>query len=335
MPRNVLDALIERTVLPSFSSIGPALRRRLHDWPALESYDLSGRTVVLTGGTSGIGQVAAGLYAELGARLLVVGRDRDKTDALVEALQQRTGNAAIEAVIADLGDLSAVRGACETLLERCERIDVLAHNAGALFNRRRRSEDGTDLGVELMVAAPFLMTGLLLPALMRGGRVSRVLTMSSGGMYTEPLTVDGLEMPDADYQGARQYARAKRAQVTLNELWAERVPAEQVVFHALHPGWVDTPGINDALPAFSKVLGPLRLLRSGREGADTLVWLSAAEAPLASSGEFWHDRAARSTYLTAASRRADTPERREALWRWCERHTGYVLADEVSHNGDA
>jgi len=325
MPRHALDTLIERTVIPSFTSIGPALRRRLHDWPALESFSLRGQTVVLTGGTSGIGEVAAGLYAELGARLVVVGRDRDKTEALATTLQQRSGNAAIEAVIADLGDLDAVRRACDSLLERCERIDVLAHNAGALFNRRRRTEAGTDLSVELMVAAPFLMTGLLLPALSAGDRPSRVLMMSSGGMYTEPLTVDGLQMPDADYQGAKQYARAKRAQVTLNELWADRIPASGTVFHALHPGWVDTPGINDALPGFSKVLGPLRLLRSAREGADTLVWLSAAEQPLHSSGDFWHDRAVRSTHMTSASRRADTAERREALWRWCEQHTGFDL----------
>jgi len=335
MVRDVLDTLIERTVVPSFTSIGPALRRRLHDWPALESFDLSGRTVVLTGGTSGIGRAAARLYATLGATLVIVARDPDRTAATVGELQRDTGNAAISSVIADLGDLDAVRRASDELLGRHPRIDVLVHNAGALFTRRKRSTSGTDLSVELMVAAPFLMTGRLLPALANGERPARVLTMSSGGMYTEPLSVEGLEMPDRDYQGAKQYARAKRAQVTLNELWAARVPATRTVFQALHPGWVDTPGINDALPGFSKVLGPLGLLRSAREGADTLVWLSAAAAALHDSGSFWHDRAIRSPHLTVASRRADTVPRREALWHWCERHTGYTFDPTVIGGGAA
>lgn len=322
MSRTFLDGLIERTVVPSFTSIGPTLRRRMFDWQPLESYDLTGRTVVLTGGTSGIGEAAARLYARLGAQLTLVARNEQKTARAVDALKADSGNDRIDSVIADLGVLDDVRAACDTLLQRHPQIDVLAHNAGALFNERRRTDDGVDLSVELMVSAPFLMTARLLPALRACRTPARVLTMSSGGMYTEPLTVEGLEMPDSQYQGAKQYARAKRAQVTLNELWAERVPADDVVFHALHPGWVDTPGVSEALPGFSKILGPLQLLRSPREGADTLVWLSAAEAALHSTGQFWHDRATRSPHMSDASRRADTAERRTALWHWCEERTG-------------
>ena len=80
-------------------------------------------------------------------------------------------------------------------------------------------------------------------------------------------------MDESDYKGAEQYARAKRAQVTLNEMWAERFAGTGVVFHSLHPGWVDTPGLEEALPRFRKVVGPL--LRSPAQGADTLVWLAA------------------------------------------------------------
>lgn len=95
---------------------------------------------------------------------------------------------------------------------------------------------------------------------------ARVLTMSSGGMYTQPLKVGGLQMSDERYQVAKQYALAKRAQVVLNAMWADRVPRKEVVFHALHPGWVDTPGITEALPGFSRMLSPLGLLRKADMG---------------------------------------------------------------------
>lgn len=321
-----IDQLLESSVVPSFTSIGPRLRRRLFDWQPLESHDLSDKVIVLTGGTSGIGEAAAEIYAELGATLVLVARDADKCASLIDRLGGKSGNDRLHAVIADLGKLDDVRRAAGEITERHPHLDVLAHNAGALFPERKRAEDGTDLVVELMVAAPFLLTGLLLPALASAsGAAGRVLTMSSGGMYTEPLTVDGLEMSDADYSGTAQYARAKRAQVVLSELWADRVPTTSTVFHALHPGWVDTPGINDALPGFSRALSPLGLLRTAREGADTLVWLSAAEAALESSGDFWLDRQRRSTHKMKKTRQSDTADTRAALWSWCEQHTGWTF----------
>jgi len=149
--------------------------------------------------------------------------------------------------------------------------------------------------------------------------------MSSGGMYTEPLTIEGLEMSDQLYQGAQQYARAKRAQVILNGIWASRIPASQIVFHALHPGWVNTPGISEALPRFSKLLKRTGLLRNPPEGADTMIWLSVDELPLRSTGMFWHDRKTRTINLSKKSREADTHERRAALWKWCEAHTGWCF----------
>ena len=131
------------------------------------------------------------------------------------------------------------------------------------------------------------LTGLLLERLAESAP-SRVLTMSSGGMYTANLTVSGLQMSADDYKGAEQYARAKRAQVALNELWAARLGDAGIHFHALHPGWADTPGVDASLPTFSKVVGPL--LRTADQGADTLVWLAADNAALESDGLFWLDR---------------------------------------------
>lgn len=335
-----IDSFLEKTIVPSFSSLGIRIRSRLYPWPELSSYCLKGQTVLLTGGTSGIGKAAAKRYAQLGATLVIIARNPDKAQQLVNELQSASGNNDIHRVIADLGQQQEVRTAAIEIADKWPAIDIIAHNAGALFNKRQRAENGTDLSVELMVATPFLLTGLLLDCLTNKPAVddtqgqspnavrtpARVITMSSGGMYTEPLNASRLEMRDANYQGASQYARAKRAQVVLNEMWAERVPAEHVVFHALHPGWVRTPGITEALPGFSKVLGPLGLLRTPDEGADTLLWLSADACAQKTSGGFWHDRVERDIDMSNKTRKADSPEQRTALWQWCESQTGWQLS---------
>lgn len=330
MSRQLLDTLIEKTVVPSFTSIGPRVRRTLFSWRALESYQLDGKVVVLTGGTSGIGKAGAQLYAQLGATLVIVGRSPEKTNDTIEWLKRDTGNQSVHSVLGDLGLRNDVVNMTQELAERFPVIDVLVHNAGALFNTRRRAANGCDLSVELMVATPFLLTGLLLPQLHRAkdnAGPARVLTMSSGGMYTEGLTVDGLEMSDTSYQGAKQYARAKRAQVVLNEMWAARIDQANIVFHALHPGWVNTPGITEALPKFSRLLNPLGLLRTPREGADTMVWLSADDMAVNCSGKFWHDRAIRPIDMSSSTRKADTPALRERLWDWCEQHANWQMTD--------
>ena len=90
--------------------------------------------------------------------------------------------------------------------------------------------------------------------------------MASGGMYAAELQATGIEMSDAAYGGTAQYARVKRAQVTLNEMWSQRVPQDQVVFHAMHPGWADTPGVEASLPTLQRVLGPA-LSKSGDRSA--------------------------------------------------------------------
>ncbi len=334
MSKSAIDTIMEKSVIPSFSSLGSSIRSRLFNWQTLSSYSLTGKVVVITGATSGIGEAGARHYAQLGATLVIVARSAEKVEALTAKLQKETGNNQVFSVIADLGDQDEVRKAAAELALRWPVINVLVHNAGALFNKRKRAANGTDLSVELMVATPFLLTGLLLRNLEAAAQqqdestgmtpaAARVLTMSSGGMYTQPLKVDALQMSEESYQGAQQYALAKRAQVILNQMWATRVPADKVVFHALHPGWVSTPGITEALPGFSRILGPLGLLRSADMGADTMVWLSADEQAMNSSGKFWHDRQARNIDMSNNTRNADTPTKRQALWQWCEKHTNW------------
>lgn len=315
---DLVDRALEAPVVTSFSRIGYQARRRLHDWRPLWDYDLRDRTIALTGPTSGLGEAAAGWFARLGARLILVARNQEKVEALQRRLTDETGNDSISSVIADLGEFDSVRDAAREIASMDDALDVLIHNAGALFNERRTQSDGIEATVAVHVLGPFLMTGLLLEQLRDG----RVITMSSGGMYAVPLTVGGIEMHPDQYRGATQYAIAKRAQVTLNEMWADRVPA--IRFHAMHPGWADTPGVSGSLPGFRTLVGPV--LRTPDEGADTMVWLAADDGePAASSGRFWLDRRVRPIHKLSRTRRSDTPERRERLWQWAASRAGWDL----------
>ena len=310
---DVTDSLLEIPVVPSFTSIGPAVRSRLEGWTPLGHYDMSGRVVVLTGPTSGLGLSAAHTLAEMGASLVLVGRDRARTEAVRDGLALADGAAPHSVVLADMSDLAQVRTAARAILDDRDAIDVLVHNAGALSAERTVAPSGLETTVAAQVVGPFLLTSLLLDAL-RAARPGRVVTVSSGGMYATGLTVENLQMGERDYAGAEQYARAKRAQVTLTEMWAQRWGGPDVVFHSAHPGWADTPGVRSSLPRFRRLTAPL--LRSAEAGADTVVWLSADDEPLSANGLFWHDRRPRSLHRLPTTRRTDTPHRREQLWDW-------------------
>lgn len=311
--RNVLDSLIEAPIITSFTRIGYETRQRLDHWTPLDDYDLAGRVMVLTGATSGLGKAAATQLARCQATLVLVGRSAERNQTVVAEITDATGNQSITQVAADMGDYDQVRTLADRVLIEHDRLDVLIHNAGALTADRREAPDGTEATVASQVVGPFLLTGLLLERLAESAP-ARVLTMSSGGMYTAGLTVSHLEMTTGDYKGTEQYARAKRAQVTLNEMWANRFGQRDIHFHALHPGWADTPGVDEALSVFSKVLGPL--LRTPVQGSDTLVWLAADDQPLLSNGKFWHDRRPRAIHKVPSTKRSDTYERRNELWEW-------------------
>lgn len=313
-PTDAVDAALELIVVPSFTRIGPAVRSRLDSWRPLDDYDLAARTVVITGATSGLGRAAASQLLACGATVVIIGRDRGRLEETRRSLAESTGNERIVPLACDMGDLDQVEAASATISGSFERIDALLHNAGVLLDRRTENAAGIETTIAVHVLGPFAMTGHLLPSL-RAARPGRVITMSSGGMYTAPLTVEHLQMDAASYRGTEQYALAKRAQVTLNEMWAERVAPDEVVFHAMHPGWADTPGVADSLPTFGRVMGPL--LRTPAEGADTMEWLVADDAALEHSGSFWLDRRVRPIHRLARTRRSDTAERRQRLWDWC------------------
>ena len=163
---------------------------------------------------------------------------------------------------------------------------------------RTETAEGHELALATHVLGPHLLTRRLRP--------ERVIWVSSGGMYTQKLRVDDLEYRSGEYSGTTAYARTKRMQVVLAELWAR-----ELVSASGHPGWVDTPGIAHSLPKFKRVARPI--LRTTQQGADTFVWLAAADVP---NGRFWHDRRPRPAHYLPFTR--ESPAERRALWDYAE-----------------
>jgi len=316
----VVDGALEATVVGSFSRVGYAARSRLEHWapPA----DLTGRVVVVTGASSGIGQAAALELARLGATLWLVGRDKERIEATARQARDLGAGAVVEPVELDIVDADAVRAFAAHVATRHEVLHGLVHAAGALFATYRSAPTGGELTVATAVLAPFRLTWWLSPLLRRAGDAT-IVTVSSGGMYSQPFDLERLEMTPEDYRGTTAYARAKRAQVVLSHEWARRWGSDGVASYASHPGWVDTPGLASGLPTFAK-LGPL--LRTPAEGADTVVWLAAGgargpDAAHPTAEGFFHDRHRRSEYHLPWTARGAGPSDGPRLWEWCEART--------------
>jgi dehydrogenase/reductase SDR family member 12 len=311
---HLVDETIEALVLPSFTRIGYDVRRRLFDWEPLERFSMEGRVVAVTGATSGLGELTATTLARLGARVLVLGRSERKANDTRDRIRRETGSDDVDIYVVDMSDIGAVRKVAAEIRSAEPRLDVLVHNAGALLNDRQTSVDGYEMTFATMVLGPFVLTPELLPLLAQGDD-ARVITVTSGGMYTQPLHVDDLQITQAPYRGTVAYARAKRAQVVLTRLWAKKHRGSSVVFHAMHPGWADTPGLEASLPRFRRLIDPI--IRTPAQGADTIVWLAAAPEPARSSGELWLDRRPRSFDKLPGTR--VSAEEAARLWDACER----------------
>jgi dehydrogenase/reductase SDR family member 12 len=310
----LLDTVLDRTVLAGYTNVGFALRSRGWDDDALRA--MAGKSVLVTGATSGLGLAAAAGFAGLGADVVLVARDAERGERARAQVAEAGDGGEARLELCDLAALDSVRDLARRLNDRAGRLDVLVHNAGVLADERTETEDGIELTFAVNVVAPFLLTRLLADRL-AASAPARIITVSSGGMYTQRLHVDDLQSAEGDFSGPTAYARTKRAQVMLTEMWARRLADRGIVAHAMHPGWADTPGISTSLPRFYRASRPL--LRTAEQGADTIVWLGAADEPAHSTGGFWHDRRRRPTSLVPWTR--ETAADRDALWRECERLT--------------
>jgi NAD(P)-dependent dehydrogenase (short-subunit alcohol dehydrogenase family) len=310
MKESLIDRAMDWAVVPGYSKLGYAVRKRIEPWP---EPDLEGRSVVVTGATSGIGEAACAAAARGGATVHLAVRDTERGEEARQRVAAASGAGEERLTLhrCHLSDLASVRSFAAGLVAGGEPLDGLVNNAGVLPPERTQTDEGFELTFATNVLGPFLLTARLLPALRRSAD-ARVVNVSSGGMYAAKLDPDDLQLERHDFSGNRFYAHSKRIEVLLTREWARRLPSPPatVGFHSTHPGWVATPGVEASLPGFNKVMGPL--LREPAAGADTIVWLLGAPEPRLRDGAFWHDRHERPTDRVPTTR--TTPDQEHRLF---------------------
>lgn len=259
--------------------------------------DMKGVNVVVTGANAGIGKAAAEALAARGASVHLVCRNKEKGEAAVHEIQQRTGNADVQLEVCDMASLQQIRDYAKKFEESGKPLHVLVNNAGIMQQTPGQSPDGFEMNFAVNVLGVFAMTELLMPALERAAPDAKVICVATGGVLTEPLSVDlqGELMGKKD--GTVMYARNKRVQLAITEKWAEVYKGRGVTFLSMHPGWVDTATLSNSMPGFYSTFKSR--LRTPAEGADTIAWLAMRPAAELKQGGFYFDREAVNKHLFA------------------------------------
>lgn len=278
-----------------------------------ENATMTGKTVLITGATNGIGKEAARGLAKLGARVLIVGRDAQKCAQTVAELQTSTGNQAIEALRADLSALSEVRRLADEVKARCPRLDVLLNNAGAYFDKRLTSADGYEMTFALNHLSYFYLTNLLLD-LLKASAPARIVNVSSDAHRFARLNLINPHKPPV-YSGFRIYGESKLANVVFTYELARRLEGTGVTVNAMHPGFVRSGFGRNNTGLIAKIFGAMqRFALTPEQGADTLIYLASSPEVEGVSGKYFTKRKAVPT-----SRASYDQATWEALWTLSER----------------
>jgi NAD(P)-dependent dehydrogenase (short-subunit alcohol dehydrogenase family) len=245
---------------------------------------MQSKTVVITGATSGIGEVAAIRLAEQGARIVFTARDKARADATLAKLR-KAGPADHAMHLADLSTLAEMKR-IGTELAREGQIDVLVNNAGALFNKRQETADGLEMTFAVNHMAYFVITNMLLAQLKPG---ARIVTTASNAHRGAKLDFDDLQNKRG-YSGFAVYSRSKLCNILFNRELARRVPAG-VTANSLHPGFVATRfgdnsgGVMQRLVSLAKPIGAI----SPEEGARTIIYLASSPDVANVTGEYYYE----------------------------------------------
>lgn len=253
------------------------------------------RAALVTGASSGMGLVTAKALASQGWHVIAHGRDPARSTVAESAIRAAASpGARVDFIRADLSLLTEAAAVAWQVDGLTERLDVLINNAGGVASGRKITSEGNETTFASNHLGHFLVTNRLLPLLLASAAngpagATRIVNVSSSAHeYTPGLNWDDLQSAD-DFDPNVAYCRAKLANVLYTKELARRLSNTGVVVHAMHPGAVDTAFFSHGDSAMQE-FGRTNPLITAEDGADTIVWLATAEAPGASSGEYWHER---------------------------------------------
>lgn len=203
-----------------------------------DAQSLTGKTVMVTGATAGIGKVTALELARKGASVILVSRNPKKCAATAKRIQKETGNLRVDFISADLSSQVQIHQLADQFKSKYDRLDVLVNNAGGVFVTRKFSVDGIEMTFALNHLSYFLLTNLLLDAL-KASAPARIVNVSSNGHFNSPLNFDNLQL-EHGYAPFKAYGRSKFANVLFTYELARRLEGTGVTSNVLHPGLVQT-----------------------------------------------------------------------------------------------
>ena len=247
---------------------------------------MQGKTVVITGASSGIGKETARALAAMGARVIMACRNRAKSEPVREAIERETGNQQIEVLDLDLASLESIRGFAAELSNRVQSLDVLINNAGVFSMSRKVTADGFERTMGVNYLGPFLLTNLLVPW-MQTAPQARIVNISSVVYVWGRLNLHALHLPRR-YFGVRAYASSKLALIFFTQELAGRLQRLGITANAVHPGfavselWTAEKGM---VGIAHRVLEPFMV--SAAEGARTPVLLASSDQLAGVSGRYF------------------------------------------------
>lgn len=287
------------------------------------SATMSGKTCVITGGTSGIGESAALALAGLGADLALVCRSEERGRATQQKIESHVGRSCVRLFHADFERLEDVRRVSRELLDGCERIDVLLNNAGVTMLRRSETPDGFETTFAVNHLAPFLLTHGLLPRLLEAPG-ARIVNVASDAHRFGRLDLDDLDSRRG-YSAMRVYGGSKLANILFTNELARRLEGRDIRIWSLHPGAVATRlGANNG--GIARLLLPVLALffRTPDQGARTSVYLCSEPEIEAPNGTYFANERPRKP-----ARRALDPEAARRLWHESEIRVGLPKAERL------
>ena len=249
---------------------------------------MAGKTVLITGGTSGIGRATASGLAAMGASVAITGRHRERAEEAAHEIRTASG-AQVHVFIADLASQSEVRRLADEVRETLPCLDVLINNVGGYWNTRHVTADGLERTFALNHLAPFLLTELLLERLRAAGS-ARVVTVASGAHGTGRIDFDDLQ-GERTYSGARAYSQSKLANVLFTYELARKLQGDDVTANVVHPGVVRTSFGAEDPAGFQRVLSPLMrpFMKSTTQGAATSIRVASASEFDHATGRYFAD----------------------------------------------